>query len=445
MSFRAAVLSIGDELTLGQISERNTGWIAQEFLRHGVLVMEHRTVSDDRASIALALAQLAQNAAIVIVTGGLGPTDDDLTREALADVLGGVALVEDADARAALRKRFEERGRPMPAMNAKQALCPVGARCIANPNGTAPGLSVRLGEALVFCLPGPPNEMQPMVREVILPVLDSMIAAAGGLSANVCAVHSCGLSESLAAERIRPMMDRSANPLVGTTASGAIVTGRIRAESSAARDGSMERAAQEVERAWAPYVFGRDETTLAQALGAILLQTKDQVVVAESCTGGGIGAFLTSAAGSSEWFGGGWIPYSNEMKSRLLGVPPELIELHGAVSEPVACAMALGAAQRANVRFSISATGIAGPSGGSHTKPVGTVWLAVVDRNEQNPFKIARARCFLFTGNREAIRERTARIATQLLRLIAIGQADVPVLWEVPKNELESKPWENKP
>ena len=433
MSFRAAVLSIGDELTLGQISERNAGWIAQEFLRRGFLVMEHRTVSDDRAAISAAILQLVTEAAIVVITGGLGPTDDDLTREALADALGGVALVEDADARESLRKRFEERGRQMPPMNAKQALCPVGAKCIPNSNGTAPGLSARIGKAIVFCLPGPPNEMQPMVREAILPVVDSMVDLAGGVSANVCAIHSCGLPESVAAERIRPMMDRSANPLAGTTASGAIVTARIRAFGSAARDGSLERAAQEVEHAWAPYVFGRDETTLAQALGEILLRTNDQIAVAESCTGGGIGAFLTSAAGSSSWFGGGWITYSNEMKSRLLGVPPELFELHGAVSESVACAMALGAAERANTRFAVSVTGIAGPDGGTETKPVGTVWIAVADRSETNPSKRVNARSFLFTGDRATIRERTVRVAVQLVRLAAIGQSDIPVLWEVPR------------
>jgi len=191
--------------------------------------------------------------------------------------------------------------------------------------------------------------------------------------------------------------------------------------------------AQEVEHAWAPYVFGRDETTLAQALGEILLRTNDQIAVAESCTGGGIGAFLTSAAGSSSWFGGGWITYSNEMKSRLLGVPPDLFGLHGAVSESVACAMALGAAERANARFAVSVTGIAGPDGGTETKPVGTVWIAVADRSETNPSKRVNARSFLFTGDRATIRERTVRVAVQLVRLAAIGQSNVPVLWEVPK------------
>ena len=439
MSLRAAVLSIGDELTLGQIAERNAGWIAQEFLRHGVLVFEHRTVRDDRESIASALLQLAGESEIIVVTGGLGPTDDDLTREALADALGGVDLVEDAHSRAALRQRFEERGRPMPAMNAKQALCPVGARCIANPNGTAPGLSARIGQSLVFCLPGPPNEMQPMIRSDVLPIIDSLVGAAGGVQSSVCAIHSCGLPESVAAERIRPMMDRSANPLAGTTASGAIVTARIRATGSAAHDGSIERAVQEIERAWAPYVFGRDETTLAHAVGEVLMRTKDKVVVAESCTGGGIGAFFTSAAGSSEWFSGGWITYSNEMKVRMLGVAPELIEADGAVSQSVACAMALGAAIRANVRFAVSATGIAGPEGGTESKPVGTVWLAVADRRETNPSNITRARRFVFPGDRATVRERTVRVAAQLVRLAAIGESDVPVLWEVPMSAESSR------
>jgi len=432
MQVSAAVLSIGDELTLGQITECNAGWIAQEFLRRGVVTTEHRTMSDDRAAIARAIRQLAASAEIVVITGGLGPTADDLTREGLADALGGAALVEDADARAALWQRFEARGRPMPPMNAKQALCPVGARCIANPHGTAPGLSARIGQTLIFCLPGPPNEMQSMFHAAILPTVDALIAAAGGLAASTCAVHSCGLPESVAAGLIAEMMDRNANPVAGTTASGAVVSARIRAVGMAARDGSLERCAQIVEQAWFPYVFGRDETSLAQALGEILRSTKDQLAVAESCTGGGVGQFLTSAPGSSEWFAGGWITYSNEMKHSMLGVDKELLNGHGAVSEQVVCAMALGAAQRANVRLGVSVTGIAGPGGGSSTKPVGTVWIAVADRNNADLAQRVRARCFLFTGDRATIRERTVRVATQLVRLTVIGHADVPVLWEVP-------------
>ena len=424
MPVRAAVLSIGDELTLGQIAESNAAWIAQLFLRRGLVVIEHRTVEDDRAAIADAMVALASRADVLVVTGGLGPTDDDLTREALADALGGVELVEDPQAREALRLRFEGRGRTMPSMNAKQALRPAGTTCIANLNGTAPGLEARIGSAVVFCLPGPPNEMQPMFRA-------SVLGRTAGSAVVTCAVHSCGLPESVAAERIRHLMDRGLNPLVGTTASGAVVSARIRATGSAARDGSVERVAQEIERAWAPFVFGRDETTLAEALGEILRKSGDRVAVAESCTGGGVGEFMTSAAGSSDWFCGGWITYSDNLKSELLGVPANMIREHGAVSEQVACAMALGAAIRANSRFGVSTTGIAGPGGASHEKPVGTVWIAVADRSEPAPELQVRARCFLQSGDRQTVRARTARIAAQCVRLVAMKAADASLLFEV--------------
>ncbi len=435
MTLRAVVLSIGDELTLGQIAERNAGWIAQEFLRHGALVFEHRTVRDDRSHIAAGIVELARKAEIVMVTGGLGPTEDDLTREALADALGGVELVKDDAAVLALRSRFEDRGRPMPPSNAKQALRPVNATCIANPNGSAPGLMVRLGGALVVCLPGPPNEMKSMVVATILPLLDAMVEASGGKALATCAIHSCGLPESIAAERIRELMDRSANPVAGTTASGAVVTARIRAVDAAAIDGSFDRAVREVERAWAPYVFGRDGITLAESLGEILRRSNDRVAVAESCTGGGIGSYFTSAAGSSEWFAGGWITYSNELKTQMLGIAPELIGEHGAVSEQVACAMALGAAVRAQTRFAVSVTGIAGPGGGTTDKPVGSVWIAVADLSEQDARKRVRSRSFQFAGDRETVRERTSRVAAQLVRLVAIGEPDVPVFWEVPRGK----------
>lgn len=429
MPTRAAVLSIGDELTLGQVAESNAQWISQQALRLGILVSEHRTVDDDRQAIAQAIAQLAADFAVVIVTGGLGPTDDDLTREALADAMGGVVLVEDVRARETLLRRFADRGRVMPAMNAKQALAPLGAICVENQSGTAPGLMALIGRSQIFCLPGPPNEMRPMFERVVAPQL----AAAGTPreSVKTCAIHSCGLPESVAAELIRSHMARDSNPLAGTTASGAIVTARVRAVGEAAQDGRFEEVCGAIEKAWSPFVFGRDETTLAEALGAVLLQSADRVATAESCTGGGLAQLMTSAPGSSRWFAGGWITYSNELKRTQLGVPEELLGAYGAVSAEVACAMATGAAHRAGVRYGVSTTGIAGPDGGTAQKPVGTVWIAVADRSKEDPSEQVRARRFLLSGDRATVRDRSVRIAAQLVRLTALGKGDVPVLWEV--------------
>jgi len=425
----AAVLSIGDELVLGQIVERNGGWLSAELLKLGLMVNEHRTVADDRVAIGAALKELASRAAVVVVTGGLGPTDDDLSREALADALE-TELEEDGRALQHLLDLYRRRGRPMPLMNRKQALRPRGTQCIDNPHGTAPGIAARCGNAEVFLLPGPPNEMRPMFHDVVAPAVLGVTARAGGLQIATASVHSCGLPESAAAELIRPLMERGANPLAGTTASGAIVTARIRAMGNAATDGALERAVQEVERAWAPYAFGRDGLSLPAALGEVLHRERAVLSVAESCSGGGVGALVTSVPGSSRWFAGGFITYSNELKRDLCGVPQATLDQHGAVSEQVACALAQGAAEKCNCRFGLSITGVAGPDGGSVEKPVGLVWVGLCDRGRGE--SVVKARSFQLLGDRETVRERIARVSLQWVRLAALGVGDVPLLWERP-------------
>jgi nicotinamide-nucleotide amidase len=431
----AAVLSIGDELVLGQIVERNGGWLSAELLKLGLMVKEHRTVADDRVAIRSALKELASKAALVVVTGGLGPTDDDLSREALADALE-TELEEDGRALVHLLDLYRRRGRPMPAMNRKQALRPVGTQCIDNPHGTAPGIAARLGNAEVFLLPGPPNEMRPMFRDVVAPAVLGVTARAGGLQIATASVHSCGMPESAAAELIRPLMERGANPLVGTTASGAIVTARIRAMGNAAKDGALERAVQEVERAWAPYAFGRDGLSLPAALGEVLHRERAMLAVAESCSGGGLGAFVTSVPGSSRWFAGGFITYSNELKRDLCGVPQAMLAKHGAVSDEVARALAQGAAEKCNCRFGLSITGVAGPDGGSAERPVGLVWVGLCDRGRGQ--SSVKARSFQLLGDRETVRERIARVSLQWARLAALGVGDVPLLWERPTQSVRA-------
>ncbi len=427
----AAVLSIGDELVLGQITDRNGGWLSEELLKLGLMVNERRTVADDRVAIAAALKELAARAALVVVTGGLGPTDDDLSREALADALG-VELEEDGRALQHLLDLYQRRGRPMPAMNRKQALRPKCAQCLDNPHGTAPGIAARLGGSEVFLLPGPPNEMRPMFHDFVSPAVLGITAQAGGLQIATASVHSCGLPESAAAELIRPFMERGSNPLVGTTASGAVVSARIRAMGAAAMDGALERTVQEVERAWAPYAFGRDGLTLPAALGETLRRENAMLAVAESCSGGGVGAFITSVAGSSRWFAGGFITYSNELKRDLCGVPQAMLADHGAVSEEVARALARSAAERCNCRFGLSITGVAGPDGGSIEKPVGLVWVGLCDRDAGHGASTTKARPFQLLGDRETVRERIARVGLQWVRLTALGFGDVPLLWERP-------------
>ena len=421
---RASILAIGDELVLGAVSDRHAQWLSSRLVALGCTVVEHRTVGDDLQQIATAISAFAAGSDLVLITGGLGPTDDDLTRDALCSAMGDT-LVDDAEARDALRMRFESRRMPIPDMNWRQATRPSRAACIPNPHGTAPGLHATLGNALVWAMPGPPREMQPMWDAHVVPRIVHECASRGCAGIRTCALHSCGLPESVAAERIRPWMARGSNPVIGTTASGAIVSARITA-TGADMDRLVEEAADAVRAAWAPYVFGEQGASLPSAVGALLVEQGASVAVAESCTGGLLGAALTEVPGSSAWFVGGILSYANAVKERALDVPAEELEQHGAVSRPVAAAMARGAARAMRTRWGISTTGIAGPDGGTPDKPVGTVWICVHDSESLRD----DVRCFRFTGDREVVRDRTVKVALQMLRLNMIGRADVDLLWQ---------------
>lgn len=458
-AMHAALLSIGDEITLGQQLDTNSRWLSAELVSIGFVPVEHRTVADDRAAIAAALRELAARADAVIVTGGLGPTLDDLTREALGDVLTpDVPLVEDERARAHLARWLAGRGRAMPASNWRQALRPSAARMLDNPNGTAPGLAGELrrvdgSSCVIACLPGPPREMQPMFRDHVAPTLRALAAGTVVLTASVMQI---GLGESPAAERLGSMMDRGRNPSVGTTASGGIVSGRVRVEAKAGDAASAAAALQEtVDRVcdlWRPYVFAVHSTSatsgmrtdhssgtvaLAHAVGTLLRARRGTLAVAESCTGGLLGATIVDLAGSSDFFVGGFVTYSNALKTALLDVPATTIVEHGAVSEPVAAAMAIGAIRRTGATHAISITGVAGPDGGSEAKPVGTVFIAVAEPSDRHARASVEApidvhtRRFRFTGDRRDIRERAATMAMQAMRLKVMREEDVGLLWEV--------------
>ena len=418
------MLAIGDELVLGAVSDRHAQWLSAQLVALGCTVLEHRTVGDDLEAIAAAIAEFAGRSDIVLVTGGLGPTDDDLTRDALCRAMGDT-LVGDAEARDALRARFESRRMPIPEMNWRQATRPSRAACIPNPHGTAPGLSATIGGALVWAMPGPPREMQPMWDSHVAPRIRELCASRGCAGVRTHALHSCGLPESVAAERIRPWMARGSNPVIGTTASGAVISARIRAEGPDA-EGLLEGAAAAVRAAWDPYVFGEQGVALAAAVGALLLEARSTASVAESCTGGLLGGAITEVPGSSAWFVGGILSYSNDVKEGALGVPAAELAQHGAVSRPVAVSMARGVAATMRTRWGVSTTGIAGPDGGTADKPVGTVWICVHDAERRRE----DARCFRFTGDRETVRDRTVKVALQMLRLNIIGRADVDLLWQ---------------
>ncbi|MFN0131809.1 MAG: CinA family nicotinamide mononucleotide deamidase-related protein [Phycisphaerales bacterium] len=438
---RAAILSIGDELTLGQTLDTNSRYLSQQLVDRGIIPACHLTIPDDRAAIVRALRDLAQSADLILITGGLGPTADDLTRHALADALGE-PLVEDAESLDAIVRRYRAAGRDMPPINRVQALRPSSAQAIPNPHGTAPGLRAQLPAhepALcashaheprrvdVFCLPGPPHEMKPMFESAVVPRLVPVTIV------RTRAVHTFGIGESDLAARLGDLMARDRHPTVGTTASRGVVSCRIRAERAACTesaceselDREIEATAERVRALASPYVFGEGEETLPGAVVGLLRARGERLAVAESCTGGLLGEMLTRVPGSSAAFVGGWITYSNERKSADLGVPTGVLERVGAVSREVAEAMAAGARARAGVEHALAITGIAGPEGGSADKPVGTVWIARACEME------VETRRFVFTGMpREVVRELSAMSALGMLRLALVGARGVMLMRE---------------
>jgi nicotinamide-nucleotide amidase len=418
---RAAVLSIGDELVLGTTLDTNGRTVSEALREAGLDVVEHRTVRDDRAAIAAAMRDLAASCDVLVSTGGLGPTDDDLTRDALNDLCdGGAPMVEDPQSRADLEAWFAGRGRAMAAINLRQAMRPRGARAIRNPGGTAPGLAARIGACRTWCLPGPPREMVPMLEGDVLPA----VRPAGAPALAKCTVGTYGLGESSLAERLGVRMARDREPAVGTTASGSIVSIQVVARGPDA----PRRAAEEAEACAsiaAPYAFGTDGASLASALLDECRARRRTVTVAESCTGGLIGGMLTAVSGSSDCFPGGWITYSNALKTSEVGVAPEVLARHGAVSAETVASMAAGASTRAGATLGIAVSGIAGPGGAVEGKPGGTVWIAVHDAATGE----TRVRRFEFPGPRDIVRDRAAKAALQLARWTLRGE-DAPLIWE---------------
>lgn len=371
---RAALIATGDELVLGRTLDTNSAAIARRLSAAGWEPASFLVLGDDEDALAEALARLARDHDAIVVTGGLGPTLDDVTRHAAARA-AGVELATDARVLAELQALFLSRGRPFLPANARQALFPRGADVLPNPNGTAPGFRLALGRAQVFALPGPPREMLPMLEADVLPRL---ARHAGGASA-VRYLHLLGLPESALAEALGDAMRRDANPLVGVTAKDGVLTVSVRvldARADAAEERAEALAASFAAR-FAEHVFSRTEPDLARVLGTELLARGARVTVAESCTGGLLAGRLTSVPGISAVFERGWIVYANEAKTAELGVEPSVLARHGAVSSETAAALALGAARRSGARLALAVTGVAGPGGGTAEKPVGLVWFGV--------------------------------------------------------------------
>jgi nicotinamide-nucleotide amidase len=437
-SMQAIILSVGDELVLGQTVDTNSAFLSAQLARHGISTVYHCTVADDQASIAESIRSAAGRADVIIVTGGLGPTEDDLTRQGLADALD-VALVEDPASIDQLNAFFAGRGKTPSPNNMVQALHPQGSTMIENTCGTAPGIKAQLAGSAIYVTPGVPSEMRAMFELSIGPRLWADPATssanptgkpAAGRFIRSAKVNTFGLGESLAAQRLGSLMARGRNPQVGTTVTDGVISVRIRSEGD--DESSVEQALNDtlaqVETLLGPLCFGRDEQTLQDDLVHKLREHKLTLATAESCTGGLIGKRVTEVSGSSEIYLGGWITYSNQMKIAQLGVPEALIAEHGAVSQEVARAMASGTLTHSGADLAVGITGIAGPGGGTAQKPVGTVWLGLAWQEAGRP-GAGRAEAganteavlLQLSGDRSTVRDRATKHALQRLRFHLLG------------------------
>ena len=406
----ASIVSIGNELLNGHTTDTNAAYICQRLLSIGIPVASVYTIGDDIKKIVIALKRAAEDADIIIATGGLGPTDDDLTRQSFAELLG-TELQLDSKLLDEIRRFFIKRGIEMPEKNTIQAYIPAGARPIENPLGTAPGIFAKFQNKCLFALPGVPFEMKKIFESFVLPELNKQ----GAIGFTVVRKVRCfGEGESVIAEKLGDLMNRKRNPLINSTVDSGVISLHIVA--SAASRQQAEQMAQtdfdKLRNLLGDLVFGTDDQTLSEVVGQRLAKLHKTIAVAESCTGGLVARLLTDTPGSSAYFTHGWITYSNKAKIEQLGVSPQLIEQYGAVSEQVASAMAQAAKKIAQTDFSIAVTGIAGPTGGTEQKPVGLVYISVTTYND------CIIKRFVFSHTRDIIRQRAALTALNMLRLV---------------------------
>ncbi|MBX3129803.1 MAG: competence/damage-inducible protein A [Polyangiaceae bacterium] len=407
-----AILCIGTELTRGEIVNTNASWLAESLVALGLEVTAIETIADDREIIARTLGRLGAAHDAIVCTGGLGPTTDDITSECVAAVLG-VPLERDETSLAEIRERMSRFGRTMAASNEKQADFPRGARVLPNRKGTAPGFSAKIARALSFFMPGVPREMKTMFQEHVAPALSPLVRDA---LAQV-RVKTFGLPESSVNDRLAGI-EQQYDVTLGYRAHFPEIEVKVLARRDAppdARDAARRAADDVIARLGPDVVYAEGDVTFAEALGALLVERDLTLGVAESCTGGLVGNILTERGGASAFFLGGVVSYANSVKTAALGVAPELLARHGAVSAEVARAMADGARRALGVDIALSITGIAGPSGGSADKPVGLVHFAVATERALDD------RQMVFPGSREQVRRLAAFAGLSLVRATVRG------------------------
>jgi nicotinamide-nucleotide amidase len=409
---RAAIVAVGSELLSSSRLDTNSLFVTEHLNRLGIEVIFKVVVGDDRVELAHAVRMALARVNLLVVTGGLGPTDDDVTRDVVADVLGR-SLREDTVITARIRRRFESRGMQMPEINRRQAMVPAEATVLENVSGTAPGLWLEHEGSIVLLLPGPPRELQPMM----MALADGPLRARGaGLVLLRRIARITGRSESHTEEAVKPLYAqwRAASIPVAATILASLGQIELHLSAQAREQGAavaaLEAALQQVVVAVGRDVYSVDGRPLEQVVGDLLVTRGLHVAVAESCTGGLITSRLTDVPGSSRYVDRSVVTYSNDAKTALLGVPVELFATHGAVSEPVAVSMAVGMLARSHADVAIGVTGIAGPDGGTPDRPVGTVVVAV------STAASTRSRVFRFVGGREMVKFQAAQAALDMVR-----------------------------
>lgn len=405
---KAEIIAVGSELLTPYFVDTNSLFLTGELNTLGIRVTRKSVVGDDRELLREAFREALERVELVVASGGLGPTADDLTRETVAELLGRRLLRDEAILRG-IEARFQRLGRKMAEVNVRQAMVPEGASVLANPRGTAPGLWLEADGRIVVLLPGPPNELEPLFRNEVRPRL---VQRAPELRLFTRDLRITGMPESEVEQRTAAIFAQYPGvELTILAVQGAIqLHPRIWSADTAASEKILDELAERISMALGENVFSTSGEALEHVVASALIFNRATIATAESCTGGLLSERLTDVPGSSAYFRGGVVSYSNDLKSAFLDVHGDLIESRGAVSGEVAMAMADGIRRRAGATIGLSVTGIAGPGGGTPAKPVGTVHIGLADEAG------ARERAFLFPGDRDRIRRQASQAALDMVR-----------------------------